>query len=296
MRFGPSYAEICDPSSMPIERRQQAFEAATSGSDDPAALDAITWRHLEGGMDCVIVPSEMTGTETPIAVVSGHRFPSGSHKVGAAYAMIVEAQLRGELEPGQKLLVPSSGNFAIAAAWVGRRMGYEVTGALPRQASQNKKERLQKEGGQLFELQGPPRSDGKHPSPTSPRGSHRASTSSLDQFSDLANYRFHSASTSHALIQLAQTLFEEEQIGTGVVDAFVSGIGSAGTLGAGDHVKAVFPDCRLVGVEAEQAPLLFSGGSGSHALDGFGLGEVPWLLNAMNLDLLVGIDDEACWK
>ena len=82
----------------------------------------------------------------PIVVLSGRRFPTGSHKVGPAYSILMEKQLDGECSPGAHTLVfPSTGNFGIGGAWVGPRMGYRSKVVLPEEMSRSEERRVGKE-------------------------------------------------------------------------------------------------------------------------------------------------------
>jgi hypothetical protein len=74
--------------------------------------------------------------------------------------------------------------------------------------------------------------------------------------------------------------------------AFVSASGSAGTLAAGDHLKATFGS-RIVAVEAAECPTMLENGFGEHNIQGIGDKHIPYIHNVMNTDLVVGISDHA---
>ena len=83
--------------------------------------------------------------------------------------------------------------------------------------------------------------------------------------------------------------------GTGKrVAAFVSAMGSGGTLAAADQLKARFPSCRAVGVEPMQCPTLYNVGYGAHGIEGIGDKHVTWIHNVRNTDLLICVDDQEC--
>ena len=76
-------------------------------------------------------------------MLSGRHFPTGSHKVGPAYSILVEKQLAGDCAPGEHTLVfPSTGNFGIGGAWVGPRMGYRSLVVLPEEMSAERFEKI----------------------------------------------------------------------------------------------------------------------------------------------------------
>jgi cysteine synthase len=111
----------------------------------------------------------------------------------------------------------------------------------------------------------------------------------LNQFEEFGNYRFHFHCTSAAVDEVAR--------GLGVrVGAFVSAMGSAGTIAAGEALKARHPSCRTVAVEPVQCPTLFNVGFGSHRIEGIGDKHVTWIHNVWATDLLVCVDDEECLR
>jgi hypothetical protein len=77
------------------------------------------------------------------------------------------------------------------------------------------------------------------------------------------------------------------------VAAFVSAMGSAGTIAAGDRLKQMF-GTRIVGLEPVQCPTLFNVGFGAHAIEGIGDKHVTWIHNVLNMDALCCIDDQDC--
>ncbi len=88
-----------------------------------------------GEVTAVVLPSDLTGVSTRIALLLGERFPAGQAHSGAAYAMLTERQLHEEISPRRgRLIVPSTGSFGLGAAWVTRTMGYPMTAVLPSSA------------------------------------------------------------------------------------------------------------------------------------------------------------------
>jgi hypothetical protein len=75
---------------------------------------------------------------------------------------------------------------------------------------------------------------------------------------------------------------------------FISQTGSAGTLGAGDYLKEVFPQSKIVAGEALQCPTLLLCGYGGHRIEGIGDKHVPWIHNAKNTDMVIAVDDNSC--
>jgi cysteine synthase len=109
----------------------------------------------------------------------------------------------------------------------------------------------------------------------------------LNQFEELGNYRFHFHCTAHAA---------QEVMGALGLDAaaFVSAMGSAGTIAAGEGLRQGNPDLRIVAVEPIQCPTLYNVGFGAHRIEGIGDKHVTWIHNVWATDLLVCVDDLEC--
>jgi hypothetical protein len=107
----------------------------------------------------------------------------------------------------------------------------------------------------------------------------------LNQFEEFANYRFHFHCTSAAVLELSRALRLE-------VGAFVSAMGSGGTIAAGEAVKARHSGAATVAVEPVQCPTLYDAGFGAHRIEGIGDKHVTWIHNVWATDLLVCVDDQ----
>src|SRR6266851_7436754 len=115
----------------------------------------------------------------------------------------------------------------------------------------------------------------------------------LNQFEVMGNYRFHYHVTGNTLVELAAEL-KDQGIGRGVINAFCSAMGSAGTIAAGDRLKQAFPGHLIVGLEPIQCPTLFNNGYGVHDIQGIGDKHVTWIHNVNNMDAIMCIDDMEC--
>jgi cysteine synthase len=285
MNFGPTYAEMRDPSLLPVELRGKARQAR-SRPLDALNLWNIGWKS-GGALTYTVLPELLTGVPSPIVVLSGRQFPTGSHKVGAAYAILAEQQLAGACRPGQHTLVfPSTGNFGIGGAWVGPRLGYRSLVVLPEEMSA---ERYRMNEGYGAEVVKTPGSESNVKEIYDRVRLLRAEPHNrvLNQFEEFANYRFHYHCTSAAVLELARAL--RLQVG-----AFVSAMGSAGTIAAGEAIKAQHPGSATVAVEPVQCPTLYDVGFGSHRIEGIGDKHVTWIHNVWATDLLACVDDQEC--
>jgi cysteine synthase len=285
---GPTYAEMRDPAQLPKRLRDAAEEARTEELD-PRNLFNINWKNRADQVERFVLPKELTGVQANIVVLSGRNFPSGSMKVGPAYATLAEAEAQEHLRPGDKKVIgPSTGNFGIGTAYVSRLKGYEAVVVMPDNMSKERYERIQKYGGTLDLTPGTESDviltlERTHQEYISRPEQYMV----LAQFELLPNYRFHRHVTGEAVVQAVHDQ------GNGRVAAFVSAPGSAGTLAAGDHIKKLWPESKIVALEPRECSTLFNGGQGQHRIEGIGDKMVTLIHNVYNTDLLMLIHDEA---
>ena len=293
--YGPTFEEMLDPQRIPSDIRKRALEARDSDPLDPVNLFNITWKNADNRVRCLVLDKALTGVEANIVVLCGDGFPTGSHKVGPTYAVAMEKQLRGELEPGRHTLVwPSTGNYGIGGAWVGPRLGYRSVVVLPEMMSRERFELIRAYGAAYIATPGC-ESSVKEIYDACRELAKDPDVRVLNQFEEMANYRFHYYVTGNSAVEAVKEM-EARGLGDGRIAAFVSAMGSAGTIAAGDLCKKRYPDCRIVGLEPVQCPTLFLNGYGAHDIQGIGDKHVTWIHNVLNMDALMCVDDRACKK
>lgn len=284
---GPTYQEMLNPNLLPGMVRERA-RAAAANELDPANLFNITWCDPQGGIRHVALPKELTGVEANILVMTGCGFPSGSHKVGPAYATLMEGELAGEIHQGENTVIgPSTGNFGIGVAYISRLKGYPAIVIMPEQMSQERYQRIRQYGGELDLTPGSEsdvilvlertefyKKDPKH--------------KVLAQFELLPNYRFHRYVTGQSALEMAWAY------GNRRIAAFVSAPGSAGTLAAGDEIKATFSDAVISAVEPRECSTLFNNGRGTHRIEGIGDKMVTLIHNVLTTDYVQLVHDDDC--
>ena len=285
---GPTYAEMRDPTRLPTSVRENAPSALSTDELAPLNLFNINWKNTGTDVEHIILPKELTGVQANIIILSGRNFPSGSMKVGPAYTTLAEAEALNDLRPGDRRIIgPSTGNFGIGTAYVSALKGYQAVVVMPDTMSQERYERIRKYGGELDLTPGTESDviltlERTHSEYVSKPELYVV----LAQFELMPNYRFHRHVTGDAVERAAAGS------GNGQVAAFVSAPGSAGTLAAGDHVKSLYPDARIVALEPRQCSTLFDGGQGQHRIEGIGDKMVTLIHNVYNTDLLMLINDE----
>jgi cysteine synthase len=292
--LGPTFEEMLHPSKIAPEIRARALEMRTQDPLDPINLFNITWRDGNDQIYYFVMPKALTGVEANIVLLYGKQFPTGAHKVGAAYSVLIEKELNGEVDPRTNTLVwPSTGNYGIGGAWVGCRMGFDSVVVLPAGMSAERFQRIESYGARLIKTVGSESNvkeiyDKTHELAQDPK------VRILNQFSEMGNYRFHYHVTGNTIVELAEEL-KTLGIGDGTVTAFCSAMGSAGTIAAGDRLKQVF-GTRIVGLEPIQCSTLFNNGYGSHDIQGIGDKHVTWIHNVLNMDAVMCLDEIECKK
>ncbi len=288
---GPTFEEMLHPWTIDPATRARAQTAMTADPLDPINLYNITWRDGNNQIYYEVIPHELTGVEADIVVLYSKDFPTGSHKVGAAYSVLIEKELLGEVDPREHTLVwPSTGNYGIGGAWVGCRMGFDAVVILPAGMSQERFERIRSYGARIIATPGTESNVKEIYDKTWELRRNDPNVRILNQFEVMGNYRFHYHVTGNTIVELAAHL-AELGVGEGRVDAFCSSMGSSGTIAAADRLKQVWPQHKIVGLEPIQCPTLYNNGYGAHEIQGIGDKHVTWIHNVLNMDAIMCIDD-----
>ena len=108
----------------------------------------------------------------------------------------------------------------------------------------------------------------------------------LAQFELFPNYRFHRHVTGNSAIEAVKG------VGNGRIAGFTSAPGSAGTLAAGDQIKAAFPEAKIAALEPYECSTLANGGRGQHRIEGIGDKMCTLIHNVLNTDFVILIKDE----
>lgn len=288
---GPTFEEMLHPWTIDPATRARALAARTADPLDPINLYNITWRDGNDQIYYEVLPRQLTGVEADIVVLYGKDFPTGAHKVGAAYSVLIEKELLGEVDPREHTLVwPSTGNYGIGGAWVGCRMGFDAIVILPAGMSQERFERIRSYGARIIATPGTESNVKEIYDKTWELRRNDPNVRVLNQFEVMGNYRFHYHVTGNTIVELAAQL-AKQGVGEGRVDAFCSSMGSSGTIAAGDRLKQVWPQHKIVGLEPIQCPTLYNNGYGAHEIQGIGDKHVTWIHNVLNMDAMMCIDD-----
>ncbi len=290
----PTYAQMKNPALVPDSVKA---ELANIGLWDvhPRNLFRITWKNEPkakggafGGPNFLELPSSLTGTPARIIAMVGKWFPTGAHKVGAAFSCLVPRLVTGQYDPTtQKAVWPSTGNYCRGGAYDSALLGCQSIAILPEGMSKERFEWLSKIAGEVIATPG---TESNVKEIFDKCWELRKSGQDLmifNQFEEFGNYLWHYEVTGHAIEDaLHQVMGPNDQF-RGVALT----TGSAGTIACGDYLKQKFPNSKICASEALQCPTLLNNGFGAHRIEGIGDKHVPWIHNIKNTDMVVAIDD-----
>ncbi len=295
----PTFAEMRRPEEIPEPIRAALPEIGLQALD-PRNLFRITWHNDPrsggfGGVNYLELPPELTGVEARLVGLVGKYFPTGAHKVGAAFGCLVPRLVQGGFDPTrQRAIWPSTGNYCRGGAFDSALLGCRAVAVLPEGMSRERFEWLAKIGAKVIKTPGGEANvkeifdvcwQLRHDHPDDVV---------FNQFEEFGNYLWHHDVTGAAAEEAFLDLTGESgRTGRTRLAAWVGATGSAGTLAAGDFLKSRFPGCRIAAAEALQCPTLLQAGFGEHRIEGIGDKHVPWIHNVRNTDVVTAIDDEA---
>ncbi|MFG1461310.1 pyridoxal-phosphate dependent enzyme [Xanthobacter sp. DSM 24535] len=295
----PTFGQLADPSTIPAERIA-ALANLDRNAPDGANLWRIHWNNAADGRgtvsvpDHIVLPSALTGVAAPIVVLLGARFPLiGAHKVLPAYAGLVTQLVTGAFDLSHhKAVWPSTGNYCRGGIAVSRIIGCAGVAVLPAGMSQERFDWLEKWVSDPTHIVRTPgtESNVKEIYDACNEMQKDESNVILNQFSAYSNYMVHRAATGAACASVFENL--KSQAPGSRLAAFVSATGSAGTIAAGDHLKAIY-GTRIAAVEALECPTLLENGYGEHNIQGIGDKHIPLIHNVMNTDFVVAVSDRA---
>ena len=246
--------------------------------------------------DHVVLPSELTGVESPIIVAFGDRFPMiTAHKVLAAYACLAPRVVTGQFDPTRhRAIWPSTGNYARGGIAISRIMASRGVAILPEGMSQERFDWLNRwcenPDEDVIRTFGT-ESNVKEIYDACNELAKDPGNFVLNQFSEFGNHLGHYTVTGRALGHVFETV-RDASGGDLRLAAFTSATGSAGTIAAGDRLKDDY-GAKIVAVEALECPTMLENGYGEHNIQGIGDKHIPLIHNVMNTDVVCAISDVA---
>ena len=293
----PTFAQQIDPRQVPDQIAQRLSEIGL-WQLDPANLFRITWKNeaveFGGGFGAgnwIEFPPALTGVEARIIGIAGKWFPTGAHKVGAAYGCLVPRLVTGNFDSArQKAVWPSTGNYCRGGAYDCALLACPAVAILPEGMSRERFEWLQEIG--TDEIIATPGTESNvkeiYDMCWKLRQERGDAVVIFNQFEEFGNAIWHYHVTGNFIEEVFQNQARPDQH----LSAWVSATGSAGTLAAGDYLRNNHPGIRVVATEALQCPTLLQLGFGEHRIEGIGDKHIPWIHNLRNTDMVVAVDDE----
>lgn len=293
----PTFAQLAEPDLVSDEVRSRLTDVDPDAAH-PLNLFRVHWFN---GADRasrvtvpehVVLPPALTGVEAPIIVMLGDAFPMiRAHKVLAAYSCLAPRLVTGRFDPSRHRAVwPSTGNYCRGGVAISRILGCRGVAVLPEGMSQERFDWLQRWVTTEEDVIRTPgtESNVKEIYDACAALSEDPGNFILNQFCEFGNHLGHYLATGRALQQVFEHVRGYDQQLR--LAGYTSATGSAGTLAAGDYLKAEY-GARIAAVEAQECPTLLDNGFGEHNIQGIGDKHVPYIHNVMNTDFAVGISD-----
>lgn len=292
----PTYAQMANPTMIPESIKQ---ELKKIGRDEVHSrnLFRVNWENepVESGggftgINHLIIPFELSGTRARIIGLAGKFFPTGAHKVGAAFSCLAPTLVSGQFNPEASMAVwPSTGNYCRGGAYISRLLACKSIAILPREMSRERFKWLEEVADETIATPGSESNvkeifDKCHEL----KAERDANVFIFNQFDQMPNHLWHHEVTGVAMEKLFKQLAGPQSRMAGICLSS----GSAGTLGAASYIRKLFPGSKLAVSEALQCPTLTNNGFGAHRIEGIGDKHVPWVHNMRDTDMVIAIDDE----
>lgn len=291
----PTFAQMRDPDRIPGKIKDE-LKGIGLWDVHPRNLFRVNW-HNEPvergggfqGVNFLEIPRAITGTKARIVGLVGKWFPTGAHKVGAAYACLAPELVTGRFDPQSKKAVwPSTGNYCRGGAYISRLLSCPSIAILPAGMSRERFEWLKTMAEEVIATPGCESNVKEIFDKCVELEATRPDAVIFNQFDQLPNHLWHYQITGPAMAEVFKGIAHAGDRLSGVVLSS----GSAGTLGSGSYIRDHFPGARMAVAEALQCPTILENGYGDHRIEGIGDKHIPWIHNLRDTDMGIAVDDE----
>ncbi|GKW47681.1 cysteine synthase A [Planococcus sp. NCCP-2050] len=241
------------------------------------------------GQTPIVKLNRLTGSEDAEVYLKLEYFnPGSSVKDRIALAMIEAAEKHGNLKEGDTIIEPTSGNTGIGLAMIAAAKGYKSVLVMPETMSMERRNLLRAYGAELVLTPGPDGMNGPNGAiKTAEKLAAENGWFMPQQFKNEANPEIHRLTTGPEIVE---TMGDQ-------LDAFVSGIGTGGTItGAGQVLREKYPEILIAAVEPTDSPVLSGGKPGPHKIQGIGAGFVPDILDTKIYDEIIQVTNDQSYE
>jgi len=293
----PTFDQLKKPLTIPKEI-QDKLEDVDIQELHPLNLFRINWCNDPtsgriGDINYFEVPKEITGIKARVIGLVGKHFPTGAHKVGATYGCLAPYMVTGRFNPDyHKAVWPSTGNYCRGGVFNSNLLAVHSVAILPEEMSKERFDWLRERTDEVYATPGCESNVKEIYDKCHELVAESDKYLIFNQFDQFGNSIWHYEITGYTI----EKLFNQIKTGEQRLSAYVSATGSAGTIAAGDYLKTINPQLKVLASEALQCPTLLNNGFGGHRIEGIGDKHVPWIHNSKNTDFVAAIDDEDAMK
>ena len=249
----PTFKQMQKPERVPGSIRDQLKNIGLWDLH-PLNLFRITWKNepkasggLYGKPNFLVLPKELTGIDARIVVLLGKWFPTGAHKVGAAYGCLAPRIITGGFDPtAQKAVWPSTGNYCRGGAFDSFLMDVTAVAILPEEMSRERFTWLKEIGAEVIATPGCESNVKEIYDKCWEIKRTRPDCMIFNQFEEFGNSCWHYEVTGHAIEEAFSMVAGKDDH----LAAYISATGSAGTIAGGDYLRTLHPQIKVAASEA----------------------------------------------